>query len=141
MSENFASFYRKASSVRELVGKEEAFGTRILPSLRNLVLSMDDRVIELQKEQYRRYRNELWRDVSFISRNGSNMRFDEKSETFLCLFVTSRDEIGGLLIEADGFDYARYAAFIPDKKALALDGIPVERANEKCLRQRSAPER
>lgn len=70
-----------------------------------------------------------------------NLRFDEKSETFLCLFVTSRDEIGGLLIEADGFDYARYAAFIPDKKALALDGIPVERANEKCLRQRSAPER
>lgn len=45
------------------------------------------------------------------------MRFDEKSETFLCLFVTSRDEISGLLIEADGFDYARYAAFIPDKKA------------------------
>ena len=30
---------------------EEAFGTRILPSLRNLVLSMDDRVIELQKEE------------------------------------------------------------------------------------------
>lgn len=69
------------------------------------------------------------------------MRFDEKSETFLCLFVTSRDEISGLLIEADGFDYARYAAFIPDKKALALDGIPVERANEKSLRQRSGPER
>ena len=30
---------------------EEAFGTRILPSLRNLVLSIDDRVIELQKEE------------------------------------------------------------------------------------------
>ena len=30
---------------------EEAFGTRILTSLRNLVLSMDDRVIELQKEE------------------------------------------------------------------------------------------
>ena len=30
---------------------EKAFGTRILPSLRNLVLSMDDRVIELQKEE------------------------------------------------------------------------------------------
>ena len=69
------------------------------------------------------------------------MGFDGKTETFLCLFVTCRDVNTGLLIEADGFDYARYAAFIPDKKALALDGIPVERANEKCLRQRSAPER
>ena len=67
------------------------------------------------------------------------MRFDEKSETFLCLFVTSRDEIGGLLIEADGFDYARYAAFIPDKKALALDGIPVERANEKVSSSAFSP--
>lgn len=121
MPENFASFYRKASSVRELVGKAP------FPEKARFQIT---KVIELPKEQYRRYRNELWRDVSFISRNGSNMRFDEKSETFLCLFVTSRDEIGGLLIEADGFDYARYAAFIPDKKALALDGIPVERANE-----------
>ena len=132
MPENFASFYRKASSVRELVGKAP------FPEKARFQIT---KVIELPKEQYRRYRNELWRDVSFISRNRSNMRFDEKSETFLCLFVTSLDEIGGLLIEADGFDYARYAAFIPDKKALALDGIPVERANEKCLRQRSAPER
>ena len=69
------------------------------------------------------------------------MRFDEKSETFLCLFVTSRDEIGGLLIEADGFDYARYAAFIPEKSALSLDGIPTERASEKYLCRHPTPER
>ena len=132
MSENFASFYRKASSVRELVGKAP------FPEKARFQIT---KVIELPANQYRRYMNELLRDVSFISRNVADMRFDGKTETFLCLFVTSRDEIGGLLIEADGFDYARYAAFIPDKKALALDGIPVERANEKCLRQRSAPER
>ena len=132
MSENFASFYRKASSVRELVGKAP-FPEKVRFQI--------TKVIELQKEQYRRYRNELLRDVSFISRNVSDMGFDGKTETFLCLFVTCRDVNTGLLIEADGFDYARYAAFIPDKKALALDGIPVERANEKCLRQRSAPER
>ena len=132
MPENFASFYRKASSVRELVGKAP------FPEKARFQIT---KVIELPANQYRRYMNELLRDVSFISRNVTDMRFDGKTETFLCLFVTSRDEIGGLLIEADGFDYARYAAFIPDKKALALDGIPVERANEKCLRQRSAPER
>ena len=132
MSENFASFYRKASSVWELVGKAP-FSEKARFQI--------TKVIELPKEQYRRYMNELLRDVSFISRNVSDMGFDGKTETFLCLFVTCRDVNTGLLIEADGFDYARYAAFIPDKKALALDGIPVERANEKCLRQRSAPER
>ena len=132
MSENFASFYRKASSVRELVGKAP------FPEKARFQIT---KVIELPANQYRRYMNELLRDVSFISRNVSDMGFDGKTETFLCLFVTCRDVNTGLLIEADGFDYARYAAFIPDKKALALDGIPVERANEKCLRQRSVPER
>ena len=132
MSENTASFYRKATSVRDLLDKAP------FPEKARFQIT---KVIELPKEQYRRYRNELWRDTAFISRNESNMSFDEKSETFLCLFVTSRDAINGLLVEAEGFDYARYAAFIPDKKALSLDGIPVERSNEKSLRQRSVPER
>lgn len=132
MSENAASFYRKAASVRDLLDKAP------FPEKARFKIT---KVIELPRNQYRRYMNELLRDVSFISRNVADMRFDGKTETFLCLFVTSRDEISGLLIEADGFDYARYAAFIPDKKALALDGIPVERTNEKSLRQRSGPER
>lgn len=132
MSENAASFYRKAASVRDLLDKAP------FPEKARFKIT---KVIELPRNQYRRYMNELLRDVSFISRNVADMRFDGKTETFLCLFVTSRDEISGLLIEADGFDYARYAAFIPDKKALALDGIPVERTNERSLRQRSGPER
>lgn len=132
MSENAASFYRKAASVRDLLDKAP------FPEKARFKIT---KVIELPRNQYHRYMNELLRDVSFISRNVADMRFDGKTETFLCLFVTSRDEISGLLIEADGFDYARYAAFIPDKKALALDGIPVERTNEKSLRQRSGPER
>lgn len=132
MPENFASFYRKASSVRELVGKAP------FPEKARFQIT---KVIELPKEQYRRYRNELWRDVSFISRNGSNMRFDEKSETFLCLFVTGQDANTGLLVESEGFGYARYAAFIPEKSALSLDGIPTERASEKCLCRHPIPER
>lgn len=75
MSENFASFYRKASSVRELVGKAP-FPEKVRFQI--------TKVIELQKEQYRRYRNELLRDVSFISGTWLDMRFDGKTETFLC---------------------------------------------------------
>ena len=132
MSENFASFYRKAASVRDILEKAP------FPEKARFQIT---KVIELPKEQYRRYMNELLRDVSFISRNVTDMRFDGKTETFLCLLVTCRDANTGLLVESEGFGYARYAAFISDKKALALDGIPVERANEKCLRQRSVPER
>ena len=132
MSENSASFYRKAVSVRDLIDKAP------FPEKARFQIT---KVIELPTDQYRRYMNELRRDVFFISRNESNMRYDEKSETFLCLFVTCRDVVNGLLVEAEGFDYARYAAFIPEKKALALEGILVEHTNEKRLRQRSVPER
>lgn len=79
MSENFASFYRKASSVRELVGKAP------FPEKARFQIT---KVIELPANQYRRYMNELLRDVSFISRNVTDMRFDGKTETFLCLLVT-----------------------------------------------------
>ena len=113
MSENFASFYRKASSVRELVGKAP-FPEKVRFQI--------TKVIELPTNQYRRYMNELLRDVSFISRNVADMRFDGKTETFLCLFVTCRDANTGLLVESEGFGYARYAAFIPEKSALSLDG-------------------
>ena len=92
MSENFASFYRKASSVRELVGKAP------FPEKARFQIT---KVIELPANQYRRYMNELLRDVSFISRNVSDMGFDGKTETFLCLFVTCRDANTGLLVEAD----------------------------------------
>ena len=124
MSENFASFYRKASSVRELVGKAP------FPEKARFQIT---KVIELPANQYRRYMNELLRDVSFISRNVTDMRFDGKTETFLCLLVTCRDANTGLLVESEGFGYARYAAFIPEKSALSLDGIPTERASEECL--------
>lgn len=132
MSENFASFYRKASSVRELVGKAP------FPEKARFQIT---KVIELPASQYRRYMNELLRDVSFISRNVTDMRFDGKTETFLCLFVTCRDANTGLLVESEGFGYARYAAFIPEKSALSLDGIPTERASEKCLCRHPTPER
>ena len=120
MSENFASFYRKASSVRELVGKAP------FPEKARYQIT---KVIELPANQYRRYRNV------------TDMRFDGKTETFLCLLVTCRDANTGMLVESEGFNYARYAAFIPEKSALSLDGIPTERASEKCLCRHPTPER
>ena len=132
MSENTACFYRKAASVRDLLDKAP------FPEKARFKIT---KVIELPKEQYRRYRNELLRDVSFISRNVADMRFDGKTEAFLCLFVTCRDANTSLLVESEGFGYARYAAFIPEKSALSLDGIPMERASEKCLCRHPTPER
>lgn len=132
MLEYIANFSRKASSVWDMV--EDT-----VPS--EYMRFQVTKVIELPTKQYCRYVEELLRDVDFISRNQAYMGRDEKTGRNSCLLVTCKDMKSGLLINSEGFSYARYSAFIPEKKALALDGVPVECANEKCLRQRSDPER
>lgn len=144
MSENFASFYRKASSVRELVGKAP------FPEKARFQIT---KVIELPANQYRRYMNELLRDVSFISRNAADMRFDGKTETFLCLFVTCRDANTGLLVESEGFNYAPGTRHLSLKRVLshwrvfrwnaqaksAFAGIQLRRDDSFFTRKRAVP--
>ena len=73
MSENFASFYRKASSVRELVGKAP------FPEKARFQIT---KVIELPKEQYRRYDRceALPVEVEFIpERGGYEVRWENRN--------------------------------------------------------------
>ena len=51
-----------------------------------------------------------------------------------CLLVTTRNIRGGVLINSEGYDYARYAADVRDKSALDLRDVPVDRYDLK-LRQ------
>ena len=43
----------------------------------------------------------------------------------------------GLLIESEGYDYARYAAYVQDIRELDLQGIPVEDRTKPKGRQRT----
>ena len=51
-----------------------------------------------------------------------------------CLLVTTRSIRGGVLVNSEGHDYARYAADIRDKSALDLRDVPVDHYDLK-LRQ------
>ena len=48
-----------------------------------------------------------------------------------CLLITVRSRRDGMLIDAQGYDYARYSAYIRDKSRLSLRDIPVEHYNLK----------
>nr|WP_326186919.1 DUF6329 domain-containing protein [uncultured Oscillibacter sp.] len=93
--------------------------------------------IELSPAQYRHFSTHLLEDMPFITANKDLMSCDERQSVSHCLLVTTRNIRGGILVDCQGFDYARYAADVPDKSALDLGGVPVDRYDLK-LRQSPA---
>jgi hypothetical protein len=59
-------------------------------------------------------------DYEFIAENVDCMYCD-KDEVFHCLFVTSDEHDFGILVESEGYHYARFTAYLPkavlEKKA------------------------
>ena len=92
-----------------------------------------EKVIELTQEQYRHFSAHLLEDMPFISANRDLAGRDPQGVT-RCLLVTTRSIRGGVLVNSEGHDYARYAADIRDKSALDLRDVPVDHYDLK-LRQ------
>lgn len=51
-------------------------------------------------------------DYEFIRENVALM-FCDKNEVFHCIYVTSDAHDFGILVESEGYHYARYAAYLP----------------------------
>ena len=50
--------------------------------------------------------------------------YSEKFGRFRCLLVTARRRQDGILVDSEGYTYARYAAYVRDKRELDLAGVP-----------------
>lgn len=97
------------------------------------------KVIELTQKQYRHFSSHLLEDMPFIAINRRLM--GSSGGVTHCLLVTTRNIRGGLLVDSQGYDYARYTADLPDKSALDLRGVPVDHHDLKLRQPRSGPER
>lgn len=58
----------------------------------------------------------------FIKENVDLMHKDETG-VYHCLLVTGEGHRDGVLVEAEGYGYARYASYVPDAAALAYDSL------------------
>jgi len=58
-----------------------------------------------------------------------------------CLLVTTRNIRGGILVDCQGYDYARYAVEVRDKSALDLRDVPVDHYDLKLRPPRGQRER
>jgi len=104
-----------------------------------------EKIIELTPEGFEHFTESLISDYPFIANNKDHMWHD--AEGYHCLLITTADRREGILVESEGFDYARYCADVPNMDDLEIGDVPVEKYGRQKGRNRTiakpskAPER
>ena len=107
-------FFYKASHAQELMEDRTAQPTRVEVM----------KVIQLSAQQFQHFSANLLRDMPFIAANKDLTGYD-KSVT-RCLLVATKRHRDGILVNSEGYNYARYAAYVRDISGLDLNRVPVE---------------
>ncbi len=122
-------FFFKASHAQELMEDKAAQPIRV-----EVV-----KVIQLSAQEFRHFSANLLRDMPFISANRNLTGYDKGVTR--CLLVTTRRNQDGILVDCQGFHFARYAAYVSDKRSLDLRDVPVDRYDLKHRQPHSKGDR
>lgn len=76
-----------------------------------------EKMIELPKEEYLQFGNDLSNDQKFIEENRECM-YQEEDGTRHCLLVLGEGLEDGILVESEGASYARLAALLPNARMI-----------------------
>ena len=71
-----------------------------------------EKTIVIDKNLFECFIKNPLEDYEFISENIRHMYCDQ-DEVFHCIFVTSDSHDFGILVESEGYHYARFAAYLP----------------------------
>ena len=71
-----------------------------------------EKTIILDKDTFECFIHDPLNDYDFIKENVELMYCD-KDEVFHCIYVTSEEHDFGILVESEGYHYARYSAYLP----------------------------
>ena len=91
-----------------LVRKEPAF------EVRSCVV---EKAVGVSHAEFENLRSNTLKDNDLIARNKGNMWFGT-DDRYHCLLVYDKEQGDGLLVESEGYDYARYAQYIPQAKII-----------------------
>lgn len=70
-----------------------------------------EKIVELPENEYKYFKAAPLRDMSFIAENTGLMCRDENG-IYHCLLVLGEGSSDGVLVEAEGYNYARYSSFM-----------------------------
>lgn len=113
----YAEFYRKPVDSREL---------------KSLVFSGEkwkvqvEKVVELSEEDFNLFQESLYEYYEFLFENGGFMYFDDQDRCAHSLLVTTPERRTGILVQAEGFPYVRYGAYVPDCGVFDISAVPLE---------------
>lgn len=110
----YGRFFYKANHAQELM---EETGKQPIPV--EVV-----KVVQLSAQQFRHFSRNLLQDMPFIATNKALAGC--KNGASRCLLVTVKGKRDGILVDCQGYNYARYSAYVPDKRSLNLRDVPVE---------------
>ncbi|MEY8326036.1 DUF6329 domain-containing protein [Lachnospiraceae bacterium 54-11] len=81
-----------------------------------------EKVIRLGEKEFEEFLQDPMDNQEFIQENTGLMHMDEKGVCH-CLLVTGEGRRDGVLVEAEGYGYARYASHVPDVAAFSYDSL------------------
>lgn len=70
-----------------------------------------EKVVTLQINEFRKFEDRLLDNYNFIAENKELMYIDE-NDVWHAILITAKEVDYGILVESEGYDYARYAAYI-----------------------------
>jgi len=74
--------------------------------------------IELEGPRFRFFSDNLLANYDFIKENQEKMSVADG--VYNCVLVLDADGHDGILVHSEGYDYARYAAYVPDVRGLLM---------------------
>ena len=111
-----AAFFHHAYSVNNMTDKHPECETSFRV----------EQVVVLSDEEYLQFQETgLMSDQVFLFDQGDRMWFDPQALCWHCVLVKGETSKDGILVEAEGYAYARYAAYAPDCDRLRLRDVPV----------------
>ena len=81
-----------------------------------------EKIIRLADRDFENFIQNPLGDQDFVKDNIGLMHMD-KNGIYHCLLVTGEGHRDGVLVEAEGYGYARYASYVPDAAALAYASL------------------
>ena len=84
-----------------------------------------DKVIELPTQRFQQFSRALLMDYDFIAENKNAIRHDDARR---CLLILDADGTDGVLVDPQGYNYARYSAFVPNARSLLTPDMAIDRS-------------
>ena len=85
-----------------------------------------DKVIELPAQRFNQFSRALLADYDFIAENKNDIQHDGDARH--CLLILDADGTDGFLVDPQGYNYARYSAFVPNARSLLTPDMAIDRS-------------